>query len=55
MTTSQAADLRMKWKRRTNPPNCMHLAVELETTETGYLTGDFHCIVCGELLVKTKV
>ena len=48
MTTSQAAALRVKWQQRDNPPACEHLNLELEWTDTGFLTGNYNCIVCGK-------
>ena len=55
MTPSRIADLQYRWKLRTNPPKCTHLAVELDTNETGDVTDDSHCIVCGELVVKKVI
>jgi len=48
MTTTQAAELRVKWKQQPNPPKCEHLNLELEWSEGGYRTGNYNCIVCGE-------
>jgi hypothetical protein len=47
MTTSQAAELRVKWQQREHPPKCEHLNLEL-WSDNGYLTGNYNCIVCGE-------
>jgi hypothetical protein len=55
MTTTQAAELRVKWKLQPNPPKCEHLNLELEWSEGGYRTGNYNCIVCGENVVKTSV
>jgi len=56
MTPSEAVDLQSAWKLRRPQCNCFHRDVELEMTETGrYLTGNYHCIVCGERVGKKKV
>ena len=47
MTTTQAAELRVKWNLRVDPPKCEHLNLELEWSDNGYLTGNYNCIVCG--------
>jgi hypothetical protein len=47
MTTSQAAELRVKWQQREHPPKCEHLNLEL-WSDNGYLTNNYNCIVCGE-------
>jgi len=47
MTVSQAAELQMKWRERVNPPPCEHHDLKLERTDTGYLTGNYNCVVCG--------
>ncbi len=52
MTTTQAAELRVKWKQQHNPPKCEHLNLELEWSEGGYRTGNYSCIICGEHVVK---
>lgn len=33
MTTSQAAELRVKWKQQTQLPKCDHVTLELEWSE----------------------
>lgn len=48
MTEAQAAALREKWTQRVDPPPCAHLNQELESSDSGYLTGNHHCIDCGE-------
>ena len=55
MTAAEAADLRTRWKLRTHPFLCRHSKLELETTESGELTGNAHCIVCGTLVVKKRI
>ncbi|HEV8327910.1 MAG TPA: hypothetical protein VGQ08_10525 [Nitrospiraceae bacterium] len=51
MTTAQAAELRVKWEHRVDSQPCAHLTLELEQNDSGYLTGNYSCIVCGRLLV----
>jgi hypothetical protein len=50
MTIIQAAELRVKWKERVDPPPCEHLNLELEWSGSGS-TGNYNCIVCGEFVV----
>jgi hypothetical protein len=50
VTKTQAEALRVKWKQQGAPPACEHPNQELAMHETGYLTGDFHCTACGELV-----
>ena len=53
MTNSQAAKLREKWKQQGDPLACEHSYHEMERTDGGGdLTGNFHCIVCGESVTK---
>ena len=54
MTTTQGAELRAKWRERINPPPCEHLTLKLERTETGYLTGNYNCTVCGEAVAQVN-
>ena len=54
MTMTQAAELRVKWKMRVDPPPCEHLNLELERSDNGYLTGNYNCIVCGEAVAQTR-
>ena len=48
MQMNQAAALRVKWKKRVEPRPCAHLTLELEQNDSGYLTGNYLCIACGE-------
>ena len=50
MTAADAATLREKWKLQVDPLACEHPNQELEGTRGGYLTGDYHCTTCGEVL-----
>ncbi len=52
MTTSQAGGLRVKWKQRKESPKCEHLNLELEWDDSGYVTGNYNCIVCGEAVAR---
>jgi len=51
MTIVQAAEIRVKWKLRVNPPPCEHLNLELEWSDNGS-TGNYNCIMCGEVVAK---
>ncbi len=51
MTIIQAAELRVKWKQRVDPPPCEHLNLELEWSGDGP-TGSYNCIVCGESVAQ---
>jgi hypothetical protein len=50
MTTAEAVALRMKWIQQVDPPACEHMNQELESNEMGYLTGNYLCTTCGELV-----
>ena len=53
MTKAQAAQLEAKWKEQGDPlPLCEHPNQELEASEGGYVTGNYHCTDCGESFVK---
>ena len=52
MNSNDAADLRLKWKLRNPAPICMHVRLELELNDAGYLTGNYICIVCGDLTAQ---
>jgi len=49
MTKAQAAGLRVKWTEGEDRP-CRHLHLELEHSHDGYLTDNYHCTACGELV-----
>ena len=51
MTIIQAAELRVKWKLRVNPPPCEHLNLEAEWSDNGS-TDNYNCIICGETVAK---
>ena len=59
MTKAEAAIVRGERKqqglsgaRQITDAVCGHPSLELEASESGYLTGNYHCIDCGELVVK---
>ncbi len=55
MTKAQAAQLEAKWKEQGDPlPLCEHPNQELEASEGGYLTGNYHCTDCGESVAKKR-
>jgi len=41
----------MKWKLRSNPPPYEYLNLELEWSDNGS-TGNYNCIICGEMITK---
>ena len=49
MTKAQAAALRVKWAEEADQP-CRHLHLELEHNNDDYLTDNYHCTACGELV-----
>ncbi|HEV8327908.1 MAG TPA: hypothetical protein VGQ08_10515 [Nitrospiraceae bacterium] len=52
MTSGDAAVLRAKWENRVDPRPCAHLTLELEQNDSGYLTGNYTCIACGESVAR---
>jgi hypothetical protein len=54
MTTTQAAELRIKWEQRVDPPPFEHLNLELEWSDNGYLTGHYNGIVCGKAVAQKQ-
>jgi hypothetical protein len=51
MTKTQAAKLRAKETASGSLP-CQHLNVELESSDDGYLTGNYNCTICGESVAQ---
>jgi hypothetical protein len=49
MTKAQAAALRENWAEGESLP-CRHLHLELEHNNDDYLTDNYHCTACGELV-----
>lgn len=49
MTKAQAAALRAKWAEGEDLP-CKHLHLELEHGNDDYMTDNYHCTACGELV-----
>lgn len=52
MTKAQATELQMKWKQQVTPPPCEHLKIDLERSEDGYVTGNYRCTACGDLVSR---
>jgi hypothetical protein len=52
MTKTETETLRVKWKQQVDPLACQHPNQELEASEGGYLTGNYHCTTCGETMAK---
>ena len=52
MTKTQAAQLQAQWQAQGDKLLCEHPNQEMEDSEGGYLTGNFHCTDCGELVGK---
>jgi hypothetical protein len=50
MTMNQASQLRVQWKQRADSRPCKHLNLELEHGNDDYLTDNYHCTACGELV-----
>jgi hypothetical protein len=51
MTKFQAIALQTKWNEQVHAVPCDHTKQEMENTVTGYLTGRYHCVVCGLTIV----
>jgi hypothetical protein len=49
MTKAQAAALRVRWAERADLP-CKYLYLELEDDTDEYLTDNYNCTACGELV-----
>ena len=54
MNTNDAADLRLKWTIRKPVPLCLHVRLEVELNEAGYMTGNYICLVCGHVAAKQQ-
>lgn len=50
MTTRQVAARRGEWKQRAYRRRCMHVVLEMECNEQGYVTGNYVCNFCGEFV-----
>jgi hypothetical protein len=55
MTRNEAAMLRAGWQLLTPTPTCMHVMLEIELNESGFLTGHYICVVCGEAVAKVPL
>jgi hypothetical protein len=53
MKETEAETLRIEWSKLGHPP-CTHKALILQETNTGYLTGAYICVRCGEEVVRRK-
>jgi len=51
MTDGEAQILRDTWTKW-GDALCRHKNLELESTEDGYLTGNYHCTECGARVAK---
>jgi hypothetical protein len=52
MTHAQLVALRDKWQLRGDSVKCHHPNLELESHDDGYVTGQYHCLACGESVIK---
>jgi hypothetical protein len=55
MTQLEAEAIRAKCKLRVTSLVCEHLHQELELHERVYLTGNYYCTDCGEVVSKEAV
>jgi hypothetical protein len=51
MTSKQVAFIRARWRGQL-VETCTHLSLELEFNDQGDPTGNYVCIVCGELVAQ---
>jgi hypothetical protein len=52
MTNAQAVAVRVTGKQRVDPRPCEHLSLKLERDDSGFFTGNYQCIACGESVAK---
>lgn len=50
MTPNQMATRRADWKQRVHRRRCMHVVLEMEENEQGYMTGNYVCNFCGTIV-----
>ena len=50
MTSSEAAELQVRWKQQEHSYRCPHAAVDKECTENGLDTGNYRCRACGAVV-----
>ena len=55
MTFKQVAFIRARWKGQSVLKPCRHLTLELEFNDLGNSTGNYVCIVCGELVAQRSL
>ena len=51
MTRDEATALGLRWKQRAYPIPCEHLTLKSERNGEGHATGEYICILCGEVFV----
>lgn len=54
MTSKQVAYIRARWRGQL-VETCRHLSLELEFNDQGDSTGNYVCIVCGELVAQRSL
>ena len=54
MTSKQVAFIRARWSGQ-SVETCRHLSLELEFNDQGDSTGNYVCIVCGELAAQRSL
>jgi hypothetical protein len=54
MTPKQIAFIRARWRGQ-SVETCRHLSLELEFSDQGDSTGNYVCIVCGELVAQRSL
>jgi hypothetical protein len=52
MTSGEAAALRAKWEHQVDPRPCAYITLEWEQNDSGYLTGNYICLACGESVAR---
>ncbi len=55
MTFKQEAYIRARWRGQSTLEACRHVALELEFNDLGDSTGNYVCIVCGELVAQRSL
>ena len=54
MTFQQVASIRARWRGQ-SVQTCRHFSLELEVNNQGDSTGNYVCIVCGELVAQRSL
>ena len=55
MTIKQADFIPARWRGQSALETCRHMSLELEISDQGDSTGNYDCIVCGELVAQRLV